>query len=65
MFANLGAGEGAIVLVLFCVAWILPFALAIWLIRTINAIATAQRDIAAQLRIIAQSFKDSSHTRVT
>lgn len=65
MFGNLGPVEGVFAVVIFAAAWVLPLLLAIWFIRTVGAMAAAQRAIAEQLRIIAASLKDGAHTRIT
>ena len=42
-------GGNSLIILMYVVTWVLPVLLAIWFIRTLTAMAQAQRDIAERL----------------
>ena len=65
MFGNLGPVEIALYILIVLAVWAIPIVLTIWFIRTFRAMAIAQRDIADQLRSIAQLVRERAETPLT
>ena len=57
MFGQLAPGAGmAAWLVIMVITWAIPLLLLVWLIRSVNAMVAAQKQIAEQLAIIARAM---------
>jgi len=53
-------GGSALIILMYVVTWALPVLLAIWFIRTLTAMAQAQRDIAERLAGIETFLRAST-----
>jgi hypothetical protein len=62
MVGNLGMMEGSFVIILSLLVWLVPIVLAVWLIRTVAAMATAQREIVRRLASIDEHLQRASGT---
>ena len=63
MFGHLDPSGGFFVWILvMIITWATPLILLVWLIRSVNAMVAAQRQIAEQLRIIADDVRSRPST---
>lgn len=53
-------GDNAFIILMYVLTWLVPVILAIWFVRTLTAMARAQRDIADRLAGIETSLRANS-----
>lgn len=50
-------GDNAFIILMYVLTWLVPIVLAVWFIRTLTAMAQAQREIAERLAGIETSLR--------
>ena len=52
MLGMMNGAQGFVIAILLLLSWIVPIAIVVWCVRTLSAIAKAQREIVARLASI-------------
>jgi hypothetical protein len=64
-FGSVGSSEFLVVFLQLVLIWAVPFALAVWLLRTLVGMARSLRDIADRLSLLERTLRDGSTQRIT
>jgi len=64
-FGSVGLSEFLVVFLQLVLIWAVPFALAVWLLRTLVGMARSLRDIADRLSLLERTLRDGSTHRIT